>query len=812
MDRVYAMRRSFVARLLRLLKFTNSATSSNYSRYCRPWLLRQSPSFQVSKFPKTSIAGSDNPSAEVQTHFGHHVAFRRRPEKTRHIKQYRKLREEFKALSVLLVRPNILSSKDVNRILYPDYARGYSTGPQQNQPDDEDKEKEDKDKEDEERLPLLPRLLFWFWLLFALYTALRLLQGEDTAMYRFISWNEFYHDMLAKGEVDEIIVRPEMEMAMINLYPGAVIKGKKVDVTSYSMKIPDPYKFEERVRKAEAELGIRPEQGVSVSYQRESSWAPLVFLGLIGLATFLLLRTLTKSMTFPNPTEMFANERKAKFTRVDVLTQQGKGVSFKDVAGLQEAKQEIMEFVDYLKQPQRFKEIGAKLPHGALLLGPPGCGKTLLARAVASEAKVPFLAMAGSEFVEMLGGLGAARVRDLFKEARKRAPCIVYIDEIDAIGRKRSGSTFGASAEEEHTLNQMLVEMDGMGTSDGVILLAATNRADILDKALLRPGRFDRHITIDLPTLAERKEIFEMYLSRLKLSQPASTYSLKLAQMTPGMSGADIANICNEAAIFAARDKKKVIEAEDFDHATERVIAGVAKKTRLLSPQEKKVVAYHESGHALVGWLLKHTDALLKISIVPRTNSALGFAQYMPADQKLYNTEELFERMCMALGGRAAEAIVFNHITTGAQDDLKKVTQMAYDQIRSYGMNERIGCLSFPSEADSNVGTKPYSKSLAAVIDEEANRLVTKAYRHTEQVLAQHKDKLNMLAMKLLERETLTYDDVKALIGPPPHGEKHTIVPAGWLGEPLEDNNNIDNDATMTRSQRRRRNREELPD
>ena len=695
-------------------------------------------------------------------------------------------RLELQAVSALLKRSGIRSNEDLLRLFGVPRRNFCTSRSLSNQHDrgrdEDDRHKDDKDKENSnEKLPLLPRLIFWFWLAFGVYTVLRMGQGEDSNAFRFISWNEFYYDMLAKGEVEGIIVRPENEAALIQLAEGAIIKGKRVDTRFYTLKIPDADGFEDKVRKAESELGLRPDQSVPIHYHRQSPWTPVIFLGIIAIAGFFLLRNLTSRIQLPNPTEMFANERKAKFMRVDVASKHGHGISFKDVAGLTEAKTEIMEFVDYLKTPQRFKELGAKIPRGALLLGPPGCGKTLLARAVATEAKVPFLAMAGSEFVEMLGGLGAARVRDLFKEARKRAPCIVYIDEIDAIGRKRTGGSFGSNMEEEQTLNQLLVEMDGMGTQEGVIMLAATNRADILDKALLRPGRFDRHIMIDLPTLIERREIFNLYLRKLKLQNAPETYSDRMAHMTPGMSGADISNICNEAAIHAARDGKKIIDASNFEYAAERIIAGVEKKTRLLAPTEKKVVAYHESGHALVGWLLKYTDALLRISIVPRTNSALGFAQYLPSDQKLYSSEELFERMCMALGGRAAESVIFNHVTTGAQDDLKKVTNMAYQQIRSYGMNSTVGPLSFPGDSEGSF-TKPYSRKLQATIDEEAQALVARAFQHTVKVLQDNKDKLHTLATTLLEKEVMSYEDIEALIGPPPHGKKHKMEPHGWEG------------------------------
>ncbi|XP_048253661.1 paraplegin-like isoform X1 [Haliotis rufescens] len=719
------------------------------------------------------------------------------------------LKTEIQAFSNLLKRSGFHSNHELMQLFGLGGARHFSTssGRQQQQDGDKD-DKDDKDKKNEkDKLPPLPRLLIWFWLAVTVYTAMRMTQEQDTNYYRYISWNEFYHDMLAKGEVDEIKVSPESETCIIQLHKGAVVKGKKSEFMYYTMKVPDPYKFEEKVRRAEAELGIKPEQGVPISYDRKSSWLAFIFMAVIGLALFLFLRSVTK-VSLPNPSDMFANERKAKFVRVDVMSQQGKGISFKDVAGLKEAKVEVMEFVDYMKTPQRFKELGAKIPHGALLLGPPGCGKTLLAKAVATEARVPFLAMAGSEFVEMLGGLGAARVRDLFKEARKRAPCIIYIDEIDAIGRKRSGSSMGGSAEEEHTLNQLLVDMDGMGTMEGVIVLASTNRADILDRALLRPGRFDRHIMIDLPTLEERRETFEMYLKKLKLAEPPSVYAPRLSQMSPGMSGADIANICNEAAIHAARETKKKVDALDFEYAVERVVAGVEKKTRLLSPTEKKIVAYHESGHALVGWLLKYTDALLRISIVPRTNSALGFAQYMPSDQKLYSSDELFERMCMALGGRAAEAIIFNHVTTGAHDDLQKVTKMAFDQIRSYGMNDKVGYLSFPPESTDDLGTKPYSKKLSAIMDEEARSLVNRAYHHTVEILGNNKDKLHTLAATLLKAEVLTYDDIEKLIGPPPHGKKNTIEPHGWEGI-MPENNDVGPEKRRRNSSRKSK-REQL--
>uniref|UniRef100_A0A8C0IN82 Mitochondrial inner membrane m-AAA protease component paraplegin n=1 Tax=Chelonoidis abingdonii TaxID=106734 RepID=A0A8C0IN82_CHEAB len=616
-------------------------------------------------------------------------------------------------------------------------------------PEEDEEEKKRKEREDQmyrERL----RTLFLIAVIMSLLNSLTI-SGVN------ISWNDFVNEMLAKGEVQSIQVVPESDIVQIYLHPGAVVFGRPRLSLMYRMQVANIDKFEEKLRAAEEELNIDVKDRIPVSYKRTvAPGAPVRDQGLNQL-------------------------KMARFTIVNGKS--GKGVSFKDVAGMHEAKMEVKEFVDYLKSPERYLQLGAKVPKGALLLGPPGCGKTLLAKAVATEAQVPFLAMAGSEFVEVIGGLGAARVRSLFKEARARAPCIVYIDEIDAVGKKRSTNMSGFSnTEEEQTLNQLLVEMDGMGTTDHVIVLASTNRADILDNALMRPGRLDRHIFIDLPTLQERREIFEQHLKSLKLTQAGSFYSQRLAELTPGFSGADIANICNEAALHAAREGYKSIDTFNFEYAVERVIAGTAKKSKILSQEERRVVAFHESGHALVGWLLEHTEAVMKVSIAPRTNAALGFTQILPKDQYLFTKEQLFERMCMALGGRVSEAITFNKVTTGAEDDLRKVTKIAYSMVKQYGMVPSIGHLSFPElERTPGVGRRPFSQGLQQMMDHEAKVLVAQAYRHTEKLLLDNRDKLQTLANTLLEKEVINYEDMEALIGLPPHGPKKMIVPQSWL-------------------------------
>ncbi|MGL4347375.1 MAG: ATP-dependent zinc metalloprotease FtsH [Chitinophagaceae bacterium] len=441
-------------------------------------------------------------------------------------------------------------------------------------------------------------------------------------------------------------------------------------------------------------------------------------------------------------------------------------ITFNDVAGLDEAKLEVMEVVDFLKNPQKYTALGGKIPKGVLLVGSPGTGKTLLAKAMAGEAKVPFFTMSGSDFVEMFVGVGASRVRDLFKQAREKAPCIVYIDEIDAIGRARGKSMFMSNDERENTLNQLLVEMDGFDGTTGIIVLASTNRPDVLDAALLRPGRFDRQISIDKPDVKGRQEIFEVHLKKIKLSKEVD--ALKLAEQTPGFSGADIANVCNEAALIAARKDKKEVDSSDFQDAIDRIIGGLEKKGKVILKEEKEIIAYHEAGHAVCGWFLEHAYPLLKVTIVPRGVAALGYAQYTPKEQYLYNVEQLTDQMCMTLGGRVAEDIFFGKISTGASNDLQTITKLVYSMVTVYGMNKNIGNISFYDPHQENFFVKPYSEATGKMIDDEARKMIDKAYQRTKKLLIQHKKDVEKLAKALLDKEVLFQYDVEQLIGKRP--------------------------------------------
>lgn len=448
-------------------------------------------------------------------------------------------------------------------------------------------------------------------------------------------------------------------------------------------------------------------------------------------------------------------------------------VTFDDVAGLEGAKEEVEEIVDFLKNPKKYTALGAKIPKGALLVGPPGTGKTLLAKAVAGEAKVPFFSLSGSDFVEMFVGVGASRVRDLFKQAKEKAPSIIFIDEIDAIGRARGkNNSFGSNDERENTLNQLLTEMDGFGTNSGVIILAATNRADVLDSALMRAGRFDRQIYVDMPDLNERKEIFAVHLKPIKLAEELDIDFL--AKQTPGFSGADIANLCNEAALIAARKGKKVVEKQDFLDAVDRIIGGLEKKNKIITPEEKRAIAFHEAGHATISWLLEHANPLVKVTIVPRGRS-LGAAWYLPEERSITTKEQILDDMCSALGGRAAEQLTFGKISTGALSDLEKITKQAYAMVSIYGLNERVGNISFYDPQGNNSFVKPYSDDTAKVIDDEVSKMVEEQYQRALQLLGDNQDKLTALAEKLLEKEVIFKEDLVEIFGKRPWDKEETV-------------------------------------
>jgi cell division protease FtsH len=462
-------------------------------------------------------------------------------------------------------------------------------------------------------------------------------------------------------------------------------------------------------------------------------------------------------------------------------------ITFDNVAGLEEAKEEIKEIVDFLKTPSKFTKLGGKIPKGALLVGPPGTGKTLLAKAVAGEAAVPFFTLSGSDFVEMFVGVGAARVRDLFKQAKEKAPCIVFIDEIDAIGRSRGrGQMPGSNDERENTLNSLLVEMDGFSTDSGVIILAATNRPDVLDSALLRPGRFDRQISIDKPDINGREQIFKVHLKPLKMHKNVD--ARKLAAQTPGFAGAEIANVCNEAALIAARKDRNSVEMLDFQDAIDRVIGGLEKKNKIISPEEKKIVAYHEAGHAVAGWFLEHADPLVKVSIVPRGAAALGYAQYLPREQFIYQTEQLTDEMCMALGGRAAEELIFGKISTGALSDLERVSKVAQSIVTIYGMNKEIGHVSYHDSKQSEYNfNKPYSEATAEKIDREVKKIIDDAYARTLDLLSERSQELEIIAQELLEKEIIFQSDLERLIGKRPfdHQTNYEAFTSNGLGDEI---------------------------
>lgn len=599
---------------------------------------------------------------------------------------------------------------------------------------------------------------------------------------------EFRQEMLAKGDVEKLDLVKNKELVRV------YIKNESLNNPFYIKKIKKPTSglsrgphFEFSVTDWESFNAAQTQfyndttanplriGKVAENVVNEGEWFGPIANTLVTIALFvglwvLLMRKMGGPAGGGGPGGIF-NIGKSKATLFEKGTRVN--INFGDVAGLDEAKVEVMEIVDFLKNPKKYTALGGKIPKGALLVGPPGTGKTLLAKAMAGEAQVPFFSLSGSDFVEMFVGVGASRVRDLFKQAREKAPCIIFIDEIDAIGRARGRNAIMSNDERENTLNQLLVEMDGFGTDIGIIILAATNRPDVLDTALLRPGRFDRQISIDRPDVKGREAIFKVHLKPIKISETLDIH--KLAEQTPGFAGADIANVCNEAALIAARKNKTAVDMSDFQDAIDRVIGGLEKKNKIILPEEKEIIAYHEAGHAICGWFLEHAYPLLKVTIVPRGTAALGYAQYTPREQYLYNTDQLFDQICMTLGGRAAEEIIFKKISTGASNDLQQITKMAYSMVTVYGMNEKIGNISYYDPTQENTFTKPYSEETGKMIDEEVRSLIEAAYIRTKNLLTDKKQQVEILAKQLLDKEVLFQSDVEALIGKRPFEEKKIL-------------------------------------
>ena len=585
-------------------------------------------------------------------------------------------------------------------------------------------------------------------------------------------------EYLKNGDVEKILIITNTRQAKVFLKDEALAKethkgaeNKSIIPTSgksphYELKFGDLQNFENELKETVEENNL----DTKIEYTSESNLFTellltlLPFVLIIGIWIF-LMRRMSGGGSGGAGTQIFnIGKSKAKLFDEKINTR----VTFKDVAGLEGAKEEVQEIVEFLKNPEKYTSLGGKIPKGALLVGSPGTGKTLLAKAVAGEAKVPFFSLSGSDFVEMFVGVGASRVRDLFKQAKDKSPAIIFIDEIDAIGRARGKNNFtGSNDERENTLNQLLTEMDGFGTNTNVIVLAATNRADILDKALMRAGRFDRQIYVDLPDLRERKEIFEVHLRPIKTSE---TLDLDfLAKQTPGFSGADIANVCNEAALIAARNGKKSVDRQDFLDAVDRIVGGLEKKNKIITPEEKKTIAYHEAGHATVSWMLEHAAPLVKVTIVPRGQS-LGAAWYLPEERLIVRPEQMQDEMCATLGGRAAEKVIFNKISTGALSDLEKVTKQARAMVTIYGLNDKIGNLTYyDSSGQNDYGfTKPYSEETALIIDKEISRIVEEQYKRAITLLEEHKDKLSELAERLLEKEVIFKDDLEKIFGKRP--------------------------------------------
>lgn len=645
----------------------------------------------------------------------------------------------------------------------------------ENNPDNNNSNKEGKKPDNNSRPPFGSRGLGWVYWIVLIFLLLFPFFSNQIEGAKEIGWTEFEETLLAKNVVEKIVV-VNKEYAEIFVKKDSLNDSNLKDVRDgmlssssgphYYMTIGSVDSFENKLQHAQEKLGTVDK--IDVRYENRTQWTSILswllpFILLIAFWMFMLRRMGggkggTSVFNFGKSTAKLSEKGNKS------------SVTFNDIAGLKEAKTEVMEVVDFLKHPDDYTRLGAKIPKGVLLVGPPGTGKTLMAKAVAGEAKVPFFSMSGSEFVEMFVGVGASRVRDLFKRAKEKAPSIIFIDEIDAVGRSRGKiNAFQANDERESTLNQLLTELDGFGDNTGVIVLAATNRPDVLDKALLRPGRFDRHIYLELPNQVERAEIFKVHLRPLKLSKDVDVDTL--AKLSPGFSGADIANICNEAALIAARKKKKTVHHEDFMAARDRVIVGMERKSKIISPKEKEIVAYHEAGHAVASWYLEHVDSLVKVSIIPRGKS-LGAAWYLPEERQIVTKAQFIDQMCASLGGRAAEEVIFNEISSGALDDLEKVTKQAYTMVSYYGLDEKIGPLSFYDSTGNNERLlgKPYSEEMAKLIDKEVQDLIGSSYVRTKNLLLKHKEELEKLAKLLLKKEVVDQKDLEELLGK--RGEK----------------------------------------
>ncbi|MBX9780584.1 MAG: ATP-dependent zinc metalloprotease FtsH [Chitinophagaceae bacterium] len=603
-----------------------------------------------------------------------------------------------------------------------------------------------------------------------------------------ISQMEFINNMLKKGDVQRFDIIENKKKIRVYIFPDSLSKdyyikkfnkdlskdkSKVTNVPLFEFGYADYKVFADDLKDAYKAVPNLTE--VPSKIEADPEWFGPVFNTVLSLLLIvgvwvLLMRKMGGPSGGGGPGGIF-NIGKSKATLFEKGTKVN--ITFADVAGLDEAKVEVMEIVDFLKNPKKYTSLGGKIPKGALLVGPPGTGKTLLAKAMAGEAQVPFFSLSGSDFVEMFVGVGASRVRDLFKQAREKAPCIIFIDEIDAIGRARGRNAIMSNDERENTLNQLLVEMDGFGGDTGIIILAATNRPDVLDSALLRPGRFDRQISIDKPDVKGREAILKVHLQPIKVSETLDLH--KLAEQTPGFAGADIANVCNEAALIAARKGKEAVDMSDFQDAIDRVIGGLEKKNKIIAPHEKSIIAYHEAGHAVCGWYLEHAYPLLKVTIVPRGTAALGYAQYTPTEQYLYNTDQLMDQICMTLGGRAAEEIFFGKISTGASNDLQQITRIAYSMVTAYGMNKKVGNVSFYDPSQENSFTKPYSEETGKIIDEEVRNIIDAAYERTLDLLREKRHQVETLAKELLDKEVLHKSDVENLIGKRPFEEKKIL-------------------------------------